>query len=220
MAENSNIVTFLMPDGTEVSNDPSYDMRKQREEMLNANPNPGHVGPSTAEQEAQTIATTPASLNSGQPGVGDNATPDDPTKDLHGVLGSPAQQRQVEDVKKAEESGGSPQSTSVEDPEPVDSNKRVAQVRESLAKDREKLTKSTEKLAEKGKEEGDPSTPYSEWEAVQLQHEVNKRNADETRTEENRIVLTSGMTKEDVAKLLQADDDRAGQQNTGGANQA
>lgn len=218
--ETEDIVFFTMPDGSKVTNHPSYDLAKQRQDVLNSVPNRGAMGPSTPEQEAQVIATSPADLNSGQPGVGQNAVPEDVVESLHGPLGSPAMQRQTEDVEKAQAAGGSPNSTSVKEPEPVDSNERVKQVREDLAAAQEKLAKSTDKLADKGKEEGDPNTPYDEWEGIQLQHEVNKRNADPTRAPEDVISLEGVSKKSEVAALLNADDERQKTQNTGGADQA
>lgn len=205
------MVVFLMPDGSKVSNDPGFDQAKAMEEMLASKPNTGDIGVPHDEQVAQTQVERVASLQSGQPGVGDNATVDDPTKDLHGVLGSPAQQRQVEDAKAAKEAGASPASTSVDDPEPVDSNKAVLEVREARAKAQERLQKASDGLGEDGP--GDPEKPFSEWSAAQLKHEVALRNAQEDRAEEHKIELKRGMKKPDVAALLDADNERiAGQQ--------
>lgn len=199
-----NMVTFLMPDGTKVSNDPRFDQEKALEEMLASKPNSGDVGITHAEQEAQTQVTRVASINSTQPGVGENATVDDPTKDLHGVLGSPAQQAQADDKEKADKAGASTASTSVDDADPVDSNKAVLEVRKEAEARSAKALKAEAALGEEGA--GDPEKPYTEWSAKQLKAEVARRNAVEGR-EDNQIELVRGMTKPDVAALLDADDD-------------
>lgn len=197
------MVVFLMPDGSKVSNDPGFDQAQAMEEMLASKPNTGDIGIPHEEQVAQTQVTRVASLQSTQPGVGENATVDDPTTDLHGVLGSPAQQRQTEDAQKAKEAGASPSSTSVDDAEPVDSNAAVLEARKELEARRAKAAKAEAALGEDGP--GDPEKPYTEWTAKQLKAEVAKRNAEEGR--EAQIELKQGMTKANVAELLQADDD-------------
>jgi len=200
------MVVFLMPDGSKVSNDPGFDQAQAMEEMLASKPNTGDIGIPHDEQVAQTQVTRVASLQSGQPGVGDNATVDDPTKDLHGPLGSPAQQIQKDDVKTAQEAGASSTSTSVEDAEPVDSNKAVLEAREARAKAQARVEKTEAGLGEDGA--GDPEKPYTEWSAAQLKHEVAVRNAQEDRAEGDQLELKSGMKKADVASLLDADDNR------------
>lgn len=190
-----DIVKFLMPDGTEVSNDPSFDLDGALVESLKKTKQRGSEGPTWDEQQAQT-------QTQGRP----EETTGDPTKDLHGVLGSPAQRVQKEDVQEAQAAGASPKSTSVEDPAPVDSNQEVLKVRESLAADQELARKTAEKLGEDGP--GDTEKPYSEWTGKQLVAEVARRNADEDRTEEDRIEVKKGSRKADVAALLEADDER------------
>lgn len=216
-----DMVMFRMPDGTEVSNDPRFDLDEALTKSLNSRETTGSVGPTWDEQNAQIIAEKMAALNSTQPGVGENATVDDPTKELHGVLGSPAQQRQVEDVAKAQEAGASPFSTSTEDEEPVDSNERVLAVREQVAKDREAYAKAVDKLGDEGP--GDPEQPYSEWSPKQLVAEVHRRNADEGRAEEDRIVLEKN-TRAKAEEALEADDqaqtDRTAAQAAASAGQA
>lgn len=197
-----DMVMFNLPDGTQVSNDPRFDLDEALEKSLNSRPTTGSVGPTWDEQNAQIIAEKLAALQSGQPGVGENATVDDPTKELHGVLGSPAQQRQVEDLQKAQEAGASPASTSVEDPEPEDSNERVEAVRKTAEEAAEKLRLAADKLGEDG--EGNPEEPYSEWTGKQLVYEIRKRNAD--RTEEEQLELPRKV--KDAAALLDEDDAR------------
>lgn len=197
---NEDTVFFLMPDGTKVSNDPSFDQAKAREEVLSSTPNTGTAGVGVDEEEAQRLIEHPATLNSGQPGVGENAVPKDPTKDLHGVLGSPAQQIQKDDAKTAAEAGASPASTSTEDPKPVDSNEAV------LALRKEKAERTQAALEAAGEEEGDPDVPYSEWTAKQLKAEVAKRNADPTRDEADQLDTTGMKKKSDIATLLDEDD--------------
>jgi len=200
-----DIVKFLMPDGTEVSNDSRFmDNAERRAERLAATPNTGDAGNPVEDEEAQRLAYKAATLNSGQPGVGENAVPDDATKDLHGPLGSPAQRRQKEDAKEAAERGGSPQETADEDPDPEDSNERVLELRKKREERREAAMRA---LEEAGEGEGDPDQPYSEWSAKQLKAEVAKRNAD-GRSEEEMLEL-KGKKKADVAKLLEQDDARS-----------
>lgn len=197
-----DMVTFLMPDGTEVSNDPEFGLKKALQKELDSQEYAGDAGIPEDEQKAQTQVERLASINSGQPGVGPNATVDDPVKDAYGPLGSPAQQRQVEDMQKAKEAGGNPKSTAVEDPEPVDSNKAVQEAREAKKKAREAARKAMEKLGEEG--EGDPDQPYSEWSAAQLKAELLKRNAG--RDEADQIDTSDLKKKADVVKALEADD--------------
>lgn len=196
------MVMFRMPDGTEVSNDPRFDLEEALTKSLNSRPTTGSVGITWDEQQAQTQAQRLASIQSGQPGVGENATVDDATRDLHGPLGSPAQQRQAEDAQKAKEVGASPKSTSVDDDDPVDSNERVLEVRKAQEEARKSYQKALEKLGEEG--EGDPEKPFSEWSPKQLMAEIKKRNAD--RAEEEQIQL-SGKKKADAVQALEADDE-------------
>lgn len=201
---NNDMVIFRMADGTEVSNDPRFDLKKAQEEMLASMPNRGDAGITEEEQKAQTQVEHAASLNSGQPGVGPNAVPEDPTKDLHGVLGSPAQRTQKDDFAEAQYQGATPKSTSVEDPDPVDSNEAVKAVRE---KARERYEKALAALEANDEEEGDTNEPYSEWTGKQLKAEVAKRNAD-GRDEDAQLKIVKGMKVADVASLLE-DDDKA-----------
>lgn len=205
MSDTKDMVKFLMPDGTEISNDPRFNIAEMREEVLAARPNKGDVGITEDEQKAQTQVEHPATLNSGQPGVGENAVDEDPVKAAHGVLGSPAQQRQEEDVKKAQEAGATPHNTSVEDPEPVDSNEKVEEARKAQVEAREKALKAQESLGDEGP--GDPSQPYSEWSGKQLKAEALRRNAE--RGEADQLDLSGVTRKSQLAKLLEEDDSSA-----------
>lgn len=205
---DTDMVKFQMPDGTEVSNDPRFDIAKAQQKLLDSTPNIGHAGTPVDEEKAQVSVEHLASLQSGQAGVGPNSTLDDPTRDLHGPLGSPAQQRQVEDAKKAQEEGGSPQSTTVDDADPVDSNEAVAKARKDREAALEKLVKTRQKLTEKDQEPGNPDEPYSEWSGAQLMHEVATRNADEGRSQEDHLTVERGMKTSDVAEMLENDDNR------------
>lgn len=198
---SDDIVHFLMPDGTKVSNDPSFDMAKARQEMLDATEYTGSEGVPRNEIDAQTQVTHVASLNSAQPGVGENSAPADPTTDLHGPLGSPAMQRQTDDLAKAQADGASPAKTSVKDAEPVDSNEAVLEAR-AAAKARAEAAQAA--LEEAGEEPGDPEVPYSEWSAKQLKAEVAIRNAD--RAEEDQLETKGLKKKSELADLLDADD--------------
>lgn len=201
MSKTDDMVVFLMPDGTEVSNDPRFGLEEALQKQLDSTEYKGDEGIHPDDQEAQTQVTHMASINSGQPGVGENATVDNPTEDLHGPLGSPAQQRQSEDAAKAEEAGGSPQETTVQDPEPVDSNEAVMQARARRQKRRDDLMA---KMEEAGDEPGDPNVPYSEWKPQQLKLEIMTRNA--TRDEAGQIKLEKGSKKDDAVAALEADD--------------
>ena len=59
-----DMVKFLMPDGTEVSNDPRFGLEEALTKSLNAQPNRGDVGVTHEEQLAQTqvehAASSPA----------------------------------------------------------------------------------------------------------------------------------------------------------------
>lgn len=201
--DTKDVVYFLMPDGSKVSNDPRFDQEEAREELLASTPNTGDAGIPEDEQKAQTQVEHVATLNSGQPGVGENAVPEDPVRDAHGPLGSPAQQRQVEDVQKAQEAGADPSSTSVDDDDPVDSNEAVLKAREAQAKRREDAQKAQEKLGDDGP--GDPEKPYSDWTSKQLKAEALRRNAE--RGEDNQLDLGKVTKKSQLAKLLEQDDD-------------
>lgn len=215
MSDN-DMVKFLMPDGTEVSNDPRFDLREALQKQLNSTPNRGNVGVTQEEWDAQHQNTRLASINSGQPGVGPNATVDDPTEDLHGPLGSPAQQRQASggqtlDVDRAREAGGSPKSTTVKDPEPVDSNERVLEARKAAA---ERFAKAAKVREGAGEDPGNTEKPYHTWSAKQLKEEVARRNAD-GRSEEQELKL-SGKNKAEVSAMLEEDDRTVRATPTGG----
>lgn len=201
---STDIVYFLMPDGTKVSNDPRFDLEEAREEMLAAQPNKGDVGITEAEQKAQTQVEHVASLNSGQKGVGENSTPDDPVRDAYGPLGSPAMQIQKDDLNEAKEAGASPSSTSVDDAKPVDSNKAVQEARDAVEKAREATAKAAAKLGEDGA--GDPDTPKSEWSAAQLRYELMVRNATKVEAGEEPLSTEGISKKSQLAELLDQDD--------------
>lgn len=192
--DTKDMVVFELPDGTKVSNDPRFDLEEALQSQLDARENKGDVGITDAEQKAQTQVVRVI-----------DEDPEDPTKELHGPTGSPAMRLQKEDLAEAREAGASPKETSVEDPEPVDSNEAVAQARKELAEAREADAKARAALAEADMEPGDPDTPYAEWTGKQLKAEVARRNAD-GRDPERFIQLKGGMKKSDVAALLDADD--------------
>lgn len=202
---DKDMVTFLMPDGTKISNDPRFGLGEALQKQLDSEEYTGDAGTPRDEFDAQTSVTHVADLNSGQPGVGENATQEDPTKAAYGPLGSDAQRIQAEDMAKAKEAGASPKETSVEDPEPVDSNEKVMEVREARKKAQEKAAKAAAKLGEEGP--GDPNEPYSEWSAKQLKAEALRRNAE--RDEADQLDLSGITKKEQLAEALQKDDDGA-----------
>ena len=204
---DKDMVKFLMPDGTEVSNDPRFGLQEALQKSLESTPNTGNAGIPQAEFEAQHQVMHESKLNSGQPGVGPNATLEDPTGELHGVLGSPAQQRQKEDAQKAAEDGASPQNTSVDDPDPVDSNEKVLEVREAVEKARKQALKAATKRAEAEEEPGDGDKPYTEWSSKQLVEELTKRNAARAETGQDAIEVEGRKTIASVAAALTADDE-------------
>jgi hypothetical protein len=208
-SDTDDIVYFLMPDGTKVSNDPRFDLQETLQEISDNTEYKGDAGIDFEDQTAQTQVLHPDPLNSGQPGVGENAVPDDVVRNLHGPMGSPAQQRQTEDMAKAKEAGATPDSTSVEDDEPVDSNEAVLQAR-AARQDRQR--KAQEALEAAGEDAGDPDESYDKWSAKQLKLEVAKRNAEPDRADTYMLDLQKGMKKGDVVEMLDADDARkAGQ---------
>ena len=89
--DTAEMVVFLMPDGSKVSNDPRFDIEQAREDMLASRENTGDVGIPRKELEAQTQAFHEASLQG-------NEGPSDP-QELLPTLGSGAQV-QREDVKE------------------------------------------------------------------------------------------------------------------------
>lgn len=204
---SDDMVKFLMPDGTEVSNDPRFGLDEALQKSLDSRENTGNAGIPQAEFDAQHQVTHAASINSGQPGVGPNATVDDPTHDLHGVLGSPAQQQQKEDMLQAQYDEASPQGTSVPDADPVDSNEAVLEVRKAAEKARKLALKAANQRAEADEEPGDTDTPYTEWSAKQLKEELTKRNAARAEAGEDAIEVEGNLTKSSVAAALQADDE-------------
>lgn len=202
--DTKDVVYFELADGTQVSNDPRFDPDEMRLKMLEAKPNSGDVGIHAAEFEAQTQVVHPATMNSGQPGVGENAVPDDLIKEMHGPEGPVAHRIQKDDAALAREVGGDPYSTTVEDPEPVDSNEAVLEVRGEKEELRQAALDAAAGLDEEDVQGGDK--PYEEWSGNQLKAEVARRNAERLNEQGNPIELKRGMKKSDVAKLLREDD--------------
>jgi hypothetical protein len=200
MSDNdTDIVYFLMPDGTKVSNDPRFNLEETMQEISDNTEYKGDAGIHPEDLEAQTQVVHPATMNSGQPGVGENAVPEDVVKDLHGNQGSPAQQRQVEDMAKAKEAGKTPYDTSDDDDEPVDSNEAVLQAR---AERQDRARRAQEALEKAAEDPGDPNEPYSKWSPKQLKAEIARRNAE--RDENGQIEMPK--KKSEAAEALEADD--------------
>jgi hypothetical protein len=191
----SDMVVFEMPDGTLVSNDPRFDMAMAHEEQLASHEYTGDAGVPQEEFDAQHQVKHMAELQGNEV--------EDPSKLIPNV-GTPAMQIQVEDLAIARDAGADLTNTSVEDAEPVDSNAAVAAVREATAKQREALQKAQEKLGTE--DAGDPNVPMSDWTAAQLRLEVARRNADESRAEEDLIDTSGVKKKSQLVALLEADD--------------
>lgn len=191
----SDIVKFLMPDGTEVSNDPRW-LAEQKmslaEVAVQGTPNTGNVGILDALQQAQ-VGQGIAPGQSGQPGVGEKAVATE-EEVARGVVSGKV--IQPDDAANA----GTP--VSVENP---DSNEAVRLAAEKLAEQEAEAAAALAKLADDGQDPGDPEKPYTEWTGKQLQAEVKVRNA--SRDDEDKISLTGVKNKGQLADLLTADDE-------------
>lgn len=199
-----DIVYFLLPDGTKVSNDPRFDLAETLEEYEGSVEYSGDVGVPADEFQAQHQVEHLATMNSGQPGVGENPVPD--PQDLIGPMGTDAMQRQQEDLAKAQEGGYDLTNPAITGPEPVDSNAAVQEVRQAKRDAQEELRKAQEKL---GKDDvGDPDEPYSKWNQKQLRLEIARRNAE--RNENDQIDVSSAKKKSDLSQALDDDDARQG----------
>lgn len=200
-----DMVVFTMPDGSLVSNDQRFDLQTALEEQLASRPNTGDVGIKFAEQQAQTQIEHPATLNSGVPGVGENAVPDD-VQDYVGNMGTDAQQKQTEDVEKAADGGFDMTNTATKDADPVDSNAEVLAVRQADDEERARLQKARDELGEDG--EGDPDVPKAKWTVVQLKVAALQRNAE--REPEDELDLSGITKKKQLVALLEEDDAKYG----------
>lgn len=201
--DTKDMVYFLMPDGKKVSNDPRFGLEEALQEQLDSREYNGDAGVPLDEQKAQVSVERLASIQSGQPGVGENATVDDPVKDAYGPLGSPAQQVQKEDVKEAKEAGADASNPAIPPEEPVDSNEAVEQARKARKEAQEAARRALEKLGDDGP--GDPEQPYSEWTGNQLKAEALRRNAE--REQGDQLDLTGIRKKSQLVELLEKDDD-------------
>lgn len=212
MSDNDDIVYFLMPDGTKVSNDPRWLAEQSHGAgadaamavALESTPYTGNEGIPDAEMAAQ-IGGGLAPGQSGQPGVGESptATLDEMLKgQVTGIVGS------FDAAEVARERGASPDKPFVEPPEHPDANEKVLEVRAAEQKRQEQAAKAAAALAEAGEEAGDPSKPYSEWSAKQLKAEVLRRNSE--RDEAGQIDTSTVKTKKDAAAALETDDQSRG----------
>lgn len=192
------IVTFQMPDGTEVSNDPRWVAEMQQEAMeaaLEATPNSGVATPHP-DDELAAVGGGVGAPQSGQPGVGEAATFDNPDDALGAKL--TGRVLSTGDARLAEDEGNSPSSPRSTPPEPVDSNARVQEARDRREAQRQA---AMEALAEAGQEPGDHDKPYEEWTAKQLKAEVAARKA------RGEDIDVKGVKKKDelAARLREAD---------------
>lgn len=199
MTDEKNIVIFKMPDGTAVSNDPSWHgLDEARKKVLASREYQGHAGIEDDEMLAQTLTDNPATLNSGQPGVGEHSVPED-SREYSSTAGREAL-RLSDPAKFAElEAAGWPVP---EGPEMPDSNEAVLEARKVKAE------KAQAALETANQEPGDPDIPYEDWTAKQLKAEVASRNAQSDRAEEDQLKIPSGAKKPDVVALLEDDDER------------
>lgn len=65
MPDTDEKVVFLLPDGTEVSNDPRYYNEKMREQILATYDNPGVATPTMAQMHAELGTGDPLSVTTG-----------------------------------------------------------------------------------------------------------------------------------------------------------
>lgn len=209
--DNNDIVYFNDPvSGEKVSNDPRWVAEKQKEAyaaMLAAQPNTGHATPPDSEILAAKGGDVSAP-QSGQPGVGEFATPADagvPTiSNMTGAM------MQTEDARSAREAGFSDTEPELTPPDPVDTNKRVLDIRKRDAEEREEmLRRANEETGQKDTEDanGSPDAPYSEWTAKQLKAEMRRR-----KQSGRDIDLSGGKSKADVANALERDDQARAQE--------
>ena len=195
---SEDIVKFLMPDGTEVSNDPRWVAEQGKTAMeaaLEVTPNRGKEGP-TPEEQAATMGGGVSTPQSSQPGVGEHAVEEDPNKYGAGDVSGRLVQR--DDREFANEHGFSASEPGVESPEAMDVNKAVQEVREKEAQRLEELNEARNALLEE-----DPDyrgKPYSEWTAKQLTNEVKMRRA------QGEDIQFEGKSKKDAVAALEAAD--------------
>lgn len=186
--DTKDIVHFLMPDGTKVSNDPNFDLEEALTEQLNSTPYTGDAGVPRDEQEATMQSVREAALQGNDVDDPDSLLP---------TVGS-GLQVQRDDVKAAQESGATPPTA-----EPIDTNEAVQKAREAREEAREQVAKSAAKLGEEGA--GDPEQPYNKWTGKQVMHEIRRRNA-ERENEADRIDMTGVSKKAQAVQKLEEDD--------------
>lgn len=196
----NDVVTFLLPDGTEVSNDPRWlaeEGRTAMEVAIDSVPNTGKEGSTEAEQSAM-MGGGMSAPQSGQPGVGEHAVEEDPN--AYGRAGvQSGMSLQLDDAAHAKEQGFSPASPGVEAPEPLDVNAAVQEVREKAAAEREAQVEAQNALSQEDR--ADLDTPYEEWTGKALTAEIKRRRAS------GREVPMDGRKKPDAIAALEADDE-------------
>ena len=202
--DNNDIVMFLNPDGSEFSNDPRWvaeKMAEAREEMLNAKPNTGNMGIPDNEMAAQ-VGGGVAPLQSGQPGVGENATLDNPDTAFDTTGG---RLLQLDDRKAADEAGLNP---ATDGPEIEDSNEKVLDAREAKEEADAKYAEAQAKLAESDEAEA-PDKPLSEWSTPQLKAELARVNAERAAAGQEPLDSKGIRKKSDLASLLESNRSQA-----------
>jgi len=193
---SDDIVKFLMPDGTEVSNDPRWaaeKMAQAQEDLLGSVPNTGNAGIPDREMAAQTGGGL-APLQSGQPGVGENATIENPDT-AYDTTGGRLLQR--EDRQAADNAGVNPATDGVE---VEDSNEKVLDSRDELEKAQEEAASAQAELAS---EETDTSKPYSEWSSAALKAEVKRVNAERAEAGQEPLDTSGVRKKSELVSLLE-----------------
>jgi hypothetical protein len=193
---DTDIVYFLMPDGTKVSNDPRWLATRAADaaaELLASTPYRGNEGIPDEEMLAQ-VGGGVAPGQSGQPGVGESpaATVDQMLAGkVTGAVMNP------DAAALATAAGFDPMNPGVPTPETPDSNEAVMAAREKAAK-------AAAALEEAGEDAGDPEVDKEEWTAKQLKAEALARNA--ARPPDAQIDLSGVKKKSDLVALLKADD--------------
>jgi hypothetical protein len=195
---DEKIVKFLMPDGSEVSNDPRWHAEqaaKAQEELLASTPNTGHAGIPDEEMAAQ-IGGGLAPLQSGQPGVGENATIENPDT-AYDTTGGRLLQR--DDRKAADEAGVNPATDGVE---VEDSNEKVLDRREEVEQAQQDAADAAAELA--AQEDGDTDKPLSEWSPAALKAEVKRVNAERVAAGEEPLDTKGVRKKSELVSLLES----------------
>lgn len=178
MAGENDIVTFLMPNGTEVSNDPRFMSERERRaaEIEDLGPHDGKVGYTEEELIAGTLRGMQlAPLQSGQEGVGENAVPEGlPSDSIPGLTGRDVQEHRdvLMQADVAQDRGVDPTTETVSEEEVVDSNAEVLRTRQEAAERRQAVPIPGGNADDQNEEAPEPGVPVDDWTVPQLKREA------------------------------------------------